>query len=423
LWHICRVKLLAAQLLVFLIMTALPLPSSGSTFLESFRDSTRVLPNREIRAAWVVRHALASRDEIDRAVDYAIRARFQLLFVQVRGRGDAYYRSSFEPAATELKAPIEQFDPLAYFIERAHTAGIAVHAWVNVFYVWSDFEERPPAGHIVLENPEWLMGDDTGTRMDERPVKAWQARGLEGYYVSPGDLDARLHTTRVIAQIASDYDVDGIHLDYVRYPGRAFDFSPRERTRFALRFGVDPLELRADPDAMAALLGDPGVTSADSLWNEWRVAQVDSLVHRVRGAIGKVPLSAAVVPDLPTARADKGQDWLGWVRRGDVDFVVPMAYAYEPAELVARVELIKRTIGTSRFLVGLPVYDGRDRYLGYSVSLLRQEGVIGYSLFSYNVLAEQSFSLEFLQRVFFGDVDDDSDAGVNGAPIEDGESQ
>jgi hypothetical protein len=89
------------------------------------------------------------------------------------------------------------------------------------------------------------------------------------------------------------------------------------------------------------------------------------------------------------------------VRRGVVDFVVPMAYTYEPAELTEQVEIIKRTIGVGRFLVGLPVFDGRERYLGYSVSLLRQQKVLGYALFSYNALAEQQFTLEFLARVFF----------------------
>ena len=399
-WQYVGMKLAAAQ--IFLLILLLPLPSSGSTFLEDFLEQTTIAPNQEIRAAWVVRHALTSRAEIDRAIDYAVRARFHLLFVQVRGRGDAYYRSTLEPAARELDRPVEEFDPLSYFIMRAHEAGIAVHAWVNIFYVWSDFEEEPPATHIVSEHPEWLMGDAVN-RMDEHPVREWQQRGLEGYYVSPGSPDVRRHTTDVIKEIVTLYRVDGVHLDYVRYPAREFDFSRAERTRFALRYGVDPLDVVHSPDAVSDLLGSAAAESADSLWNAWRIAQVDSLVQSVRAAIGETTLSAAVVPDLVTAELEKGQDWLGWIQRGDVDFVVPMAYTYEPAELVQRMQLIKRTIGASRFLVGLPVYDGRDAYLGYSVSMLREEGLLGYSLFSYNALIEERFSLEFLERVFFGE--------------------
>ncbi len=387
------------KLLLILVLLVLPLPSSGSSFLETFRARTLVLPKNEIRAAWVVRHTLNSQVEIDRAIDYAIRARFQLLFVQVRGRADAYYQSELEPAASSLELPPESFDPLSYVLARAHEADIAVHAWINVCYVWSDTESNPPPDHIVRRHPEWLMADENGVRMDRRSVREWKRRGLEGYYVSPGNPAVREHTAAVVKDIVSHYKVDGIHLDYVRYPSAAFDFSASQRTEFKLRYGIDPLAL-VKGGGDADLLDEDGVALLDSLRSEWQVAQLDSLVRMVRRAAGKLPLSAAVIPDFTHARADKGQDWPAWVQRGDVDFVVPMAYSYEPAELVARVRTIKRTIGAERFLVGLPVFDNRARYLGYSVSLLRRDGILGYSLFSYNALEKDPFSLQFLQRVF-----------------------
>ena len=179
-----------------------------------------------------------------------------------------------------------------------------------------------------------------------------------------------------------------------------FDFSEDQRAEFELRFGVDPLELQQNPEVVATLLGDDIFDLVDSLRIEWRIEQVDSLVRMVKGAVGELPLSAAVAPDYNRARLEKGQDWVRWVMRGDIDFVVPMAYTYEPAEVTELVKLIKRTIGAERFLIGLPVFDGRSQYLGYSVSLLRQQDILGYALFSYNELVEQPFTLEFLERVF-----------------------
>jgi uncharacterized lipoprotein YddW (UPF0748 family) len=378
----------------------LPLPSSGTTYLETLREQTPILPNEEIRAAWVVRFALTSKDEIDRAIDYAVRARFQLLFVQVRARGDAYYRSSLEPEAPDLQKPVAIFDPFSYFLKRAHEADIAIHAWVNVCYVWSNPERRPPPEHLIERHPDWLMADAEGTRMDAVSVDEWKRRGLEGYYVSPGNAAVRQHTVDVIKDIATRYPIDGVHLDYIRYPGLGFDFSENQRAEFELRYGIDPLAAQRDPDTVSSLLGDGAFDMIDSLRIEWRIEQVDSLVHSISQAIGELPLSAAVVPDYNRARFEKGQDWVRWVVRGDVDFVVPMAYTYEPADLNDLVKLIKRTIGSERFLVGLPVYDGRSQYLGYSVSLLRQQDILGYSLFSYNALAEDQFTLEFLERVF-----------------------
>ena len=88
-----------------------------------------------------------------------------------------------------------------------------------------------------------------------------------------------------------------------------------------------------------------------------------------------------------------------------------MAYTFEPAELVPYVQRMRRTVGEGYFLMGLPVYDGREKYLGYSVSLLRREGILGYSLFSYNELAKEPFSIQFLERVFFGDSTDARSGG------------
>ena len=394
----------------------------AGTYLESFLRTTSITPNREIRAAWVVRNSLDSKSDVDRAVDYAIRARFQLLFVQVRGRADAYYRSSLEPEGLSLQQSVAQFDPLDYLLTRCHEAGISVHAWVNVFLVWSDGGRNPPAGHIVSEHPEWLVTNVSGVRMDQRPLDEWLAEGQTGYFVSPSRADVREHTTRVIQEIASRYPVDGIHLDYIRYPGPQFDFGAAERTAFTLRYGIDPACFAgpgrwdpSNPDRW--FLEEAGVPEVlDSLRVEWRAAQVESLIVSVRRAVGTKPLSAAVLPEPDRARADEGQDWIGWIQKGLVDFVVPMAYTQEPGDLVRLVEKLRRTIGVDRLLMGLPVFDGRERYLGYSVSLLRRQGVIGYSLFSANELEKDPFSVPFLERVFLDEppenpaAESDSDA-------------
>ncbi len=398
-------------IIVTLVLLTLPCLSKAQgrgAYLETFLLNSPVVPKDEIRAAWVVRYSLSSKEDVDLAVDYATRARFHLLFVQVRGRGDAYYRSSLEPEGQKLGRPIDDFDPFDYMLRRCHQAGIAVHAWINTYYVWSDPKASPPPNHIVSEHPEWLMADRDGVRMDEKPLSAWLGENMAGYFVSPGFAGVRAHTTAVIAEIVERYPVDGIHLDYVRYPNNRFDYSEDQRTAFALRYGVDPFEFLPSTPAVAgdpagAWLEKPGTAAfLDSVFVEWRSAQVDSLIRSIRAAIGDVALSAAVVPEAERARVEKGQNWVKWIQDDLVDFVVPMAYTYEPGELVALTTRISRMISPARYILGLPVYDGRDRYLGYSVSLLRHENVIGYSLFSYNELEKQPYSVQFLERVFFG---------------------
>ncbi len=53
------------------------------------------------------------------------------MIVQVRGRGDAYYHSRWEPRAPTLKDQPPNFDPLAVTLAEAKRRGLKVHAWVN----------------------------------------------------------------------------------------------------------------------------------------------------------------------------------------------------------------------------------------------------------------------------------------------------
>ncbi len=68
-------------------------------------------PSKEIRALWVIRTSLTSPESITEMVRRAKSANFNTLIVQVRGRGDAYYQSRWEPRAAEMKDTPDSFDP------------------------------------------------------------------------------------------------------------------------------------------------------------------------------------------------------------------------------------------------------------------------------------------------------------------------
>src|SRR5256886_4878012 len=76
--------------------------------------------------------------------------------VQVRGRGDAYYTSSLEPRSESLTG---EFDPLAHLVRAGAAVGVRVHAWGNVFFVWSRPAGALPKApeHLVRRHPEWLL--------------------------------------------------------------------------------------------------------------------------------------------------------------------------------------------------------------------------------------------------------------------------
>lgn len=397
-----RAALAAAAWIAAIVLIWEPLPPEGAPvlaqgadtsaleppYLARLRSSTSIVPNDEIRALWVVRDALNTPESINRLVDFAVQTRFHLLFVQVRGRGDAYYRSQIDPVASAVAPAINDFDPLAYLITVAHREGIAVHAWLNVFLAWSNPTETPPPNHLVVRHPEWILADAHGLRMDRVPASRRKAEGLEGQFISPGVRAFRAHMASVVRELARSYSIDGIHLDYIRYPGREYSFDPESRSNFLLRWGVDPAELvSGDRAALQKVVGTEALATMDSVYTAFRAGEVDSMVAAIHDAAGSLPLSAAVIGDPDVARAEDGQDWTRWVYNRWVDFVVPMAYNMPPLEIEHRSVVYQRAVGVDRVLVGLGVFGGRDEYLAETVSLLRGTGVAGYAIFSYNALA------------------------------------
>ena len=162
---------------------------------------------------------------------------FNTLLVQVRGRGDAYFQHGIEPRPASLAAQ-PAFDPLATTIARAHAAGLQVHAWINVNLVAGAAELPAARDHVVYRHPEWLMvpralAEDLNGVDPHSPqylgrlaryVRAQPAE-LEGLYLSPIAEASADYTVGVVRDIASRYAVDGVHLDYVRYPNDDFDYS------------------------------------------------------------------------------------------------------------------------------------------------------------------------------------------------------
>lgn len=396
-------------------------------YLTRLVQNTEILPDNEVRALWVVRDAITTPESVSRLVDFAVQTRFHILFVQVRGRGDTYYHSTIDPPSTSLRAPLKDFDPLGYLLTLAHREGIEVHAWLNIYYAWSDTKNAPPSSHLVSRHPEWILRNARGVRMDKVPPSKWKSERMEGYFLSPGVAAFRDHMANVVRELVTNYDVDGIHLDYIRYPNKTYSFDPQSRSDFLLAYGVDPVELAANRATLEKTVGSRALAAMDSLQSEGRSQQVDSMVMAIHAACGGKPLSAAVIADPNLARKDKAQDWPRWVQQKWVEFVVPMAYSMPPLEIEGRARIYNRLVGVDHVLIGLGVYDGRDEYLAESVELLREVPVAGYAIFSYNALDELVDGAALMESALLPvdstDADSDSLAADEDSLGEDGEEE
>jgi uncharacterized lipoprotein YddW (UPF0748 family) len=287
------------------------------------------------KSAWVVRSDIASPQGVNNICQEAKEAGLDSLLVQVRGRGDAYYRSGLAPKAECLADQQPDFDPLAATI--AACEPLPVTAWLNVYYLWGG--KKPPVAPSHPAQPKfgWILQDNDGRSVADYSMLDRAQGWIEGIYADPASAAYRKLFTRIVAEVAAHYPVAGIHLDFIRYPGAPYGFGPLGK-QFAARWGVDPrwLPTAVDRSQLESWLSgdlplpERVLTTGGLLWAETRAAQVTALVRDVRETILKsgrpIALSAAVMPDPGSAYLGKGQDWRTWEAEGLVDALYPMSY-------------------------------------------------------------------------------------------------
>ncbi len=278
----------------------------------------------QFRAFWVdaFHPGFKSRREVDQLIRDMQSANANSVIVQVRRRGEVYYSSTLEPRSEDPELE-PGFDALAYLIERAHAARppIEVHAWLATFPIWP-VAKSPPSDprHVYNLHGAGAQGDANWL--------SWSYDGRqhdgENYSLDPGHPGALRHTVEVYLEVVRNYDVDGIHFDYVRYMDREYGYNPVNVARFNARFGRT-----GKPD--------PG----DLAWSQWRRDQVTAFVRQtyLRAIAIKphIKVSAALIAwgsgpvreeewERSSPMVRTFQDWRAWLEEGVLDLAIPMVY-------------------------------------------------------------------------------------------------
>ncbi|HRX85449.1 MAG TPA: family 10 glycosylhydrolase [Phycisphaerae bacterium] len=281
-----------------------------------------------IRAVWVTRYDYKTPTDVARVMENCKRAGFNTVLFQVRGNGTVAYPSRIEPWSEDFGFRDPGFDPLALAVGEAHRRGLALHAWVNVMPAWRGDAPPPVRNQLYHTHPDWFLYDAARHRQPLVHVNGAERRK---WYVSlnPCLPEVRNYLTAVMHEIVSRYPVDGLHLDYIRFPiepivsGERVPDYPRDPHTLALfnrETGSDP---KVHPAA----------------WKQWRADQVTRLVAQIREMCRKtrpgVMVSAAVKP-TPDGGLPYFQDTRRWVAHGVVDAIFPMNYTSSPNEYAAR---------------------------------------------------------------------------------------
>lgn len=234
------------------------------------------------------------------------------------------------------------YDGLSDLVELARDRGIEVHAYFSVFPEGDPTSKDLAPGQAVLaQHPEWAVVDVNGK------ATTFVCAGQPGY---------RSYLLKLVSEVLTTYDLDGIHLDFIRYP-RAACFCDRCLSEIRERFGLDR-------DDVVGLLERREFTSLS--YDERAIAlhQADSLidyycenVHQTVKAVRELidasfaskKLSAAVFPNIRSSTSQVYCDWVGFSQY--LDFVCPMVYWYSEDYFHRTVDRLHRVLGDQTVLL------------------------------------------------------------------------
>ncbi len=353
----------------------------------------------EMRGMWVVRDSLASPESVHRVVVTASKYHINALFVQVRGRGDAWYNSPYEPRAAAL-AGRKDFDPLEQVVREAHAAGIQVHAWLNTFLTWSGSKAPKSPQHLWNAHRDWFACDRQGH------CSPLGNDRCEGAFLQPSNPAVQQHLLKVFTDVATRYDVDGIHFDYCRYAGTDYDFSASTLNRFrdAMSSQLSPgeaskFDARLKTDRLAY------VHAFGAQWADWRRSQITGIVASIskaaKAAKPYLEVSAAVFPDAKEAFAVRGQDWRGWLKAGYLDAVALMAYDKNTDRVLKQTREAVAAAGDKHVYTGVGAWRLGAGDVARKITEIRKTGAAGVNLFSYDGVHSRANYLDTLARGVF----------------------
>ncbi|MBN1902291.1 family 10 glycosylhydrolase [Candidatus Sumerlaeota bacterium] len=271
----------------------------------------------EHRAMYAATFDINTQAKCDTVIADALSGNINAVFVEVRGRGDAYYFPNREDSTYPNNEPRGQIysispsglDPLQYCIDRLHNASPRreVHAWVTVYPTWHSSTPPSSPNHVYNAHPEWVTENQAGvtyTYANEAPL-------------DPGIPAVQDYLYNVFMDIVRNYDIDGVHFDYVRLLNADSGYDPVAKASFKADTGFD-----FDVDNPSGEL--------DEVYKAWKRDQLAKLVQRVnfQTSLEKpwVEVSAFIIHFTdPVENLGQGYNW--WVAHGAIDLLHLSAYS------------------------------------------------------------------------------------------------
>lgn len=314
-------RIVALLLMGVLALTGTPMPPGTAAEPPDAARPVAAGIQEEFRAVWVATvyrldypsEATADpqilRQEADAILQDCADMGMNAVILQVRPCADAFYPSEIFPWSRYLtgrqgSAPRDGFDPLAYWVERAHALGLELHAWINPFRITkagAADQAELAAHHPAVLHPEWVVEYE------------------DNLYFDPGLPEVQALILQGAEELVRNYDIDGIHLDDYFYPGSGFD-DGETYARYGQGFSSLGDWRRDNVNRLVKALGervhalDPAISYGISPSGVW--ADRSSLPGGSDTTGGYESYYAAYA------------DSRKWVQEGWIDYICPQIYWY-----------------------------------------------------------------------------------------------
>ncbi len=307
-------------------------------------------------------------DSVKPMVNRLAQAGFDLIIPLVKsGNGYVNYHSKIEKVSPQF----QKWDPLSLIVQKAKDVGIKVHPWMCVF------EEN--------ENSTIIQKDQT--------LRMINLEGKPTPWACPAREEVQEYELSLYKEVMDNYDVDGIHMDYIRYNSEDVCFCERCRSRFKKETGIDPLEIGKS----SHYLNRKHPFWAQ--WIEWRAKWITKFVEELSKLTKSrnQELAAAVFMEYPECIIYEGQDWADWAERKLIDYAFPMTYTNSTLMVKRRTRNhLAQVRGACSVWEGLGKKSSRSslstKALIEQAKASREEGAEGIVLFSYTALTDEDLS-------------------------------
>lgn len=299
---------------------------------------------------------------------------FNTVYFQVRSNGTVLYKSSSEPFSPYITGIIDNnppYDPLQLAINLGKEFNLEVHAWLNMIrcFSGSDLNLLNSSRHIKNRKPHWII--------------KYNENNNSSYWLNPGLPEVQDYLVKMLTEITSKYDVDGIHLDFFRYPGKSF------------------------PDETA--FKKYGNNQDKEEWRRNNLTEILRKFEKVKNPLNKF-LKVGVTPvgirkSLPYASGWEGftnvyQDTETWLAEGIVDYLTPQIYwnfTENPKFDILANDWVKKSYNKN-IVLGLAAYKTDVQLeLKKMIDYSRAIGASGVAFFRYESILQN-------QEIFFDNI-------------------